>query len=268
MDLNITFLFRQQTNKKGNPSIVTRTGSWSESWWFQGSIADARNAIFDFAQSRTRILTTATQISGIRIRIKGGGSSVINQTYRGALTNLADLPQVGVQVNFPSLTRPNVRRMIYKGITDGHVVEGEFIPSAFMEQQMAAHFKLIATIGFKFYGRDLSQARIPVESLTTTGLLTFKEPQTFATNARLRFLRVKDDNGKPIKGVFRVSAGVNNISCQLADTFPVAAHTGQVRLDLSQLCDVDGENAAVGRATTHKVGRDFFSFRGRASKRQ
>jgi len=266
--LKVDMLFRQQTNSSAVVGRGSRVGGWSEGWYIDANPVTVDATINFLCQRRAALLTTAASIIGQRVRIIGGGSRTNNRTFPGSQTIQADIPQMAIQIAAGSKNKPNVRHFQLRGIPDARVVEGEYEPSAAMTGAFNAFFTTLDLDGWLFKARDLEKTKYKIATITTGGVVTIEGSITLGTGSYVRLLDAVDENGNSVSGRYFVSAAVAGSTFTLTGYEGAAATIGFVREDATVFAAVNSEACYVGRITTHKVGRDFFQYVGRASRRR
>lgn len=266
--LKIDLLFRQQSNLTGTAESGSRVAGWSEGWYLNKEIDAARISVAFLCQARAQLLTSAGAIVGQRYRLVDGGSSVENRKFPGLGTTLADIPQMSMLCSIGTAGAPNVRRFAVRGINDASVSEGEFKPSERMVAAFRGYAAVLEAQGFRFKGRVLTNAQYQIESLTADGHLALKTAAAFNPGDKIRLLHCVDDDGMVQSGMVIVRTATDSWHYVVSGYDGILAHRGKVRLDAADYFAVSKATFNTVRVTTHKVGRDFFSYRGRRSTRR
>jgi hypothetical protein len=215
---------------------------------------------------RAGLLPNSAAIIGQRFRVVGGGSSTNNEIFPGTQTVLSDLPSLALLCTIQASGAPNVRRFSLRGLADARALEGEYVPSQGMDAQLKLFAKTLQDYGWKFKGRVLTTPKATVLSISNTGVVSTLEPFTVSTADKVRILNARDVSGTRQSGVYGVSVVTDS------HTFTLRGYTGSevthafVRLEDFNYFSVVGSSFSRGRVVNHKVGRDFFQFRGRRSK--
>jgi hypothetical protein len=264
----IDILFRQITNSSGSIPNATRVGGWSEGWYIDGTLPFVKTAVEAYCRQRARLLTTAAQIVGQRYRLVDGGSSVSNRIFPGIGSANSDIPQMAMLCSIQGSSTPNVRRFALRGLPDISVFEGEFLPTTYMVTQYNAFAQMLQDQFFRFKARDLTQQRFKIQTLDSTGHLTLQADAVYTVGQRLDLLKVRDADGLPFTGQVVITARADARNYTVSPAPSLTSAVGSVRLHGTVFPTVDKTTFSTVRITTHKVGRDFFSFRGRASARR
>src|SRR5262249_23725523 len=100
-------------------------------------------------------------------------------------------------------------------------------------------------------------------------VITVEGTHTIGVNAMVRVMRSLDSSRNLRGGRFHVSAVSGNTISIDAPSWTFGSTTGgTVRVDAVVYPNVDSANTAAGRIVTRRVGRPFFGYRGRRSKRR
>jgi len=263
-----SLLIRQQTNIRGATGSLSRVGGWSEGWWYDGTDSDAMDKLVIISEFRARCLTNAAQVIGQRVRVLGGGSRTLNRTFPGNLVVRADIPQMGVLCSLKGIGGANVRRFILRGIPDARVEEGEYDPSDTFMIPLRGYIQQVQNQGFAFKAVDLTKLAYPVLTISNAGAVLLSQDASFGTGSLVKGLRVSDaDNGLSIPFTLPIVPGSDAKHWTLVGWTHPAASGGRIREVATVYPIVDASTFELVRVTTHKVGKDFFQFHGRASKR-
>jgi len=162
MTLKVDLLFQQSTNRAGGSGDPVRVAGWSEGWFTDLSITAARAAVDQLAGARSALLSQSAAIVGQRYRVVGGGSSTDNKLFPGQNPTLADLPAISLLCTVGAVGAPNVRRFDLRGVCDARVVEGEYVPSSHYTSMLTLFGNLLASGGWKFKGRVLTNPKAAI----------------------------------------------------------------------------------------------------------
>jgi hypothetical protein len=268
MTIKVDLLFHASTNKAGGSADQVRTAGWSEGWYSNLAI-DPLKANLDFlCRARASLLTSSAAIIGQRFRVVGGGSSSANKQYPGTQTVLGDLPSMALLCTVQGSGVPNVRRFALRGLADARAVEGEYVPSTQMTAGLTWFGNLLASDGWRFKARILTNVKGDIDSISTLGVVVMRSAVTLAVNDKVRFLNVVDDSGASQSGVYLVTAAPDSFHFTVAGYTGAAAHKGFARKEQTDYFTIGAGSFTRGRVITHKVGRGFFQFRGRRSARR
>jgi len=263
-----SILIRQQTNKRGAPASLSRIGGFSEGWWYDGDPGDAMTKLVIISQFRARCLTTCARVIGQRVRVFQGGSTTNNQSFPGSLDVRGDIPQMGLLCSVGGAGVANARKFIVRGVPDSRVEEGEYDPLDTYSIPLNAYVQQVDNQAFSFKAVDLTKPAVPVISISATGAVITGEPGTWSANTIVTGLRVSSDvTGKVIPFKLPIQPGADAFHWTLSGWDLGPASGGRIREFFTIYPRVDSAKFAPIRITTHKVGQDFFQFRGRASAR-
>ena len=256
------------SNKTNTTQAQVRVGGWTESWILAESptsVASAWNAI---CTARARLLPGNCSIVGQRFYEIGGGSQTAGRVFPGLAATLGDVPQMALLCTVQSDATINVRRFRLGGIPDARVVEGVYNPSTSFDADLQGYWRALNTYGARFKARVLTNPSIMIVSIDVNGNLLTNANLTAPAGTLLRILHAKDSNGKPVKGVFPVITATDARHFVLGNWGGQLVKTGKVRVDEISTYRVSFNTFAVNRVVVHKVGRAFFQYRGRASKKR
>jgi hypothetical protein len=128
--------------------------------------------------------------------------------------------------------------------------------------------RLLAQDGWRFKGRVLTNAKGEVDSISTAGVVVLRAAVTLSVGDKVRLLNVVDANNRNQSGVYLVTAAPDSTHFTVAGYEGAAATTGFARKEQSDFFTIGAGSLTRGRVITHKVGRGFFQFRGRRSRRR
>jgi hypothetical protein len=279
MPVKVTLLFQATTNTDFPNLLPKRQAGWTESWYYPGQvIATAQTATIGagggggppgLAQLRASFLPPGNAIVGQRYQVVSptGPSLTTIATFPGGWNEAEDIPQQALLVNVPGLAVANVKRLILRGIPDARVVEGEFSPIIGFTASMQNFFNGLS--GWSFRGRDLAQPRTAILSISAIGAVITETAHSLVVGQMVRILRSRAVDGDLLGGRFQVaSVGPANNVFTLTNWAPGEATTGgTVRPDAIIYPSVDVSRVAVARCITRRVGKPFFQYRGRRSRR-
>lgn len=263
----IDLLIRQQTNKGGgNP--LTRVGGWSDGWYFQGTQKEAVDAAQGISLWRAKLLTTAAQVIGQRVRLVGGGSATSGGQFPGTIALPADIPQMSLLIAAGGLGVVNVRRFFLKGIADARVVEGEYSPTSEMEVALQDYADHLQDFGIRFKCQDFFAREGVVDTIDGNGVVVFGgiDPG-FSDGDVVKGLFITNELTKrAVKGKWTIKIPVGG-GYKLQSYVSGRAFGGRLRRIEWAYPIIDKNNFHVVRVGTHKIGKDFFQFHGRVSSR-
>lgn len=275
MPYRYNMIMQVSTAPDNTEAASSHVGGWSESHWHQSPLSVNDAALKDLLQARARMLPHTAAIVGVRIanyeivnstlRPLGASTSKIRQA--GNMSYLTDLPQVALELSGGS-NLGNGNRFSCRCIPDSQMQGGEYQPAATFKGYVTQFTNILADRGWGFIGRSLTALQPKILSiangvLTTSGPLDAVVGETLVT-----FISVKDANGTPVVGNFRVTELVGDFQFRL-EGLPsglVVGASGYAR-KLTPIF-VDYTSVTPIRAVVRKVGRPFEQYRGRASKRR
>jgi hypothetical protein len=260
---------------------VSRTGGWSEGFWVNGD-PNVFLPLWSSVQiARARMLPAQASIVGTRAqaytisqnKLLPGGTSSGTVLVPGNPAYPCDVPQMNYELPVSGSGVPNSSRLMLRGIPDQFVTTGEFAPTRAFGSAIQAYIDALRQNGFAagWIGRNLVNGAVRVISYkppvgANPGLLTTDAPiPGFANGNFVRFHRVRDDAGNPVKGSFSASSiGGNQYNLATGPAQTVTQPSGTIRLD--QLAFINYGTFNTGEITVRKVGKPTKGFRGRRSK--
>lgn len=266
--MKVDLLFRQQSNKNNTTPGLSRVGGWSEGFYLNADVATALPRLIEVCKDRAPLLTTAAEIVGQRVRVVGGGSSTYARKFPGTFDQQADIPQMALLLTANGVGEPNTRRFTLRGIADARVIEGEFSGTAEFNRRLQIYATELQTQLMAFKCQSLSAPQANVLTISATGAVILEAPQSFFAEQMVQGLRVmSDDNNDVITFTAKAVSGVDSAHYTLVPWTYGPAHGGRLRLIEKIYPVIAADSVSVVKITTHKVGRDFFQYRGRQSKK-
>jgi hypothetical protein len=274
MPLRLTNIFQLTTAPTNLARAHTHIAGWSESFWTNLNASAYTPLWNDIRNKRATLLPVSAAIVGFRVQsftISGnkllpGGATSGRLNIPGNASNITDLPQVSLMLNcLAGGGNPNSSRMVLRGMPDAIMIGGEYQPTPAFAGQVTLLCNAFTGFNFGFIGRDLAQAAVRVNKIVANVITLDAMPGTgLNVGDFIRFHRVTDDNGDPVKGAFVVTqiAGLQITVLGLDAT--LSQPSGTLRRDLLAMFNFG--NVTPIRAIVKKVGRPFEQYRGRRSK--
>lgn len=282
-----TLLFNFSSNtEQYNLETPQRSGGWSESLW-----TSAQFVVADFAKwASARALAMGEDCSIVGFRttpyvyignklIPGHAlAGVLN--YQGQYPDYTNSPDDTVRILCAATAIPITFPMLLRAAPDDKIQSARLIHSGGGIDPYSTLVNLFAnkpggfTSPVVWLGRDPTQIAQRVLSVngTTHTIVTQGTLNAVANADFVRLRRVYDDLGNPIKGVFLCTLVVANADGSFTYTLsglPNQSRTtpsGTARRDLISTSPVTF--AQVKELQSRKIGRSFFSFRGRRTKQR
>lgn len=270
--LKCELLLEVVTVGPGHSNINPRDAGWSEAFWLDQDIEQAKVKLGDLAVARAGMLPVSGHCVGYRITpaINAGQAYSKAFSFPGGSHERCDMPQMALAIRMTTAAGIN-RTIRCAGLPDDVVKGGEYSPTTFFQVQVAEFVKLLK-LGFGTYGVNRTNALKSISGITVGGLVTTVEPHGYVANEEVRFFRTRDIYGQTIRGNWKVIEPI------AASTFTLrnyntpgtriygAVHTGKVRKITPTFSGFT--DSTRFRSTTRKVGAPFDRFRGKASKRR
>lgn len=266
----------QLTTVPLQPTYATsHIGGWSESFWSSDAPAAIDARWLEQQRKRAGLLPATATIVGYRTQeylIAGnvlvpGGATSGRQLMPGRNALGTDIPQMALMLQQRAAGAPNTARMTLRGIPDLAVGGGEYNPTGNFTAALSLYKKSMVGQNMGFVGRDLSQALVRVNAIDGAIITVSAIPATgLVVGDFVRLNRVHGNDGKPIKGAFRVVqiAGLQLTVQNL--TGALSKPSGSLRRDALQYFPM--QSLTEIRVVVKKVGRPFEQYRGRRSKRR
>lgn len=282
MALKITMLFSVTTSVTDPTYASQHSGGWSESFWSPGNAFLNLTDLLNILPARANLLPAGAAIIGVRqglYTIQGNklnpqGTSGFKVRYPGSSSYTVNLPQDSLELSGQSSTSINSNRFRLGCMPDEVMLGGEFQPPGPYKAALTVYRNniVLGAPVLGFVGRVLSNPSLRVLSITpgVGGLATVVMSGLLGAvvgTDYMRFHRVYNDIGQPVKGSFLTMAGPT------PPTYLISGYTGgavtrangTARLD--QIALYTYRSITVGRAVVKKIGRPFEQYRGRQSNR-
>lgn len=253
-------------------SPITRTAGWSEGFYNSSVNFNDRRAEFEvICNLRALLLPQGAAIIGQRYQQVDpvGASQTFNRIFPGSASRAADIPQMSLFCKLVGKNVRNTRGMKIKALPDDQVLNGEYVPSSSYKAAVTTYLKALVDMGWFFRGRDLDQTPYPVMTIVPTGAngtVSMEGTPPFIPGDFVRILKTRISGGRAVGGRFRVSLGAVDNTFVIQNWNFGTTTGGQVRKDAIIFPTIGG--AVPVRVSTGKVGRPFFGYVGRRSKRK
>ncbi len=265
-------LFQLTTAPTQAAKAISHTAGWSESHWRQTLLAQDNQTLNRLLRGRAAMLPKQAAMVGLRVgnftiqgnKLLPGQTSIRKFLKPGPATFSCDVPQMAIELG-GSTSGLNSSKFAVRGMPDGQVVNGEYSPNADWDQFLQEYMNALTVDGWQMIGRVLSNPTYAIDAISASGVCTLKVLTPFANGAQIRLLRVRDNQGFSISGVF--SAAQVAGSTFLLEGWPqgtVVSRNGSIRVDAIDLFTFT--DMEVSRVVVRKVGRPFEQYRGRRSK--
>jgi hypothetical protein len=274
MPYRYDMLFQLTTEPVQTTKAISHTAGWSESHWRQTLLPPESQALTRLLRARAGLLPLEGAMVGMRIgnftiqgnRLLPGQTSIRKFLMPGSGTFRTDVPQMALELG-GSTSGLNSSKFSVRGVPDGQVVNGEYSPTDIWGQQLQEYQNALTVDGWQMLGRVLSNPTFKIVSISALGVCTLSVAAPFPNGSQIRLLRVKDEDGFPISGVFNASQVQG--STFVLDGWPAATivkNSGSCRVDAIDLFTFVEVNPS--RIVVRKVGRPFEQYRGKRSRRR
>lgn len=252
----------------------THVAGWSEScWWDTDNVAALMNALRrgvggkgGLLPTRAGLLPASGAIIGVRLYKGGAGRGQSYAMSFPGFWTIADVPQMALLCKTGPVDFAVTRRFVLRGIPDNFVHSGEFCATRNFATGVAEYFKALSN--FSFLANDPDAPKIPVFSISATGLVTaVGATQPFFVNQLVTINRTLDAHGD-LRSFSGHVASIGPLGNQftLANWNIGATTGGTAATKGTKLFDMSDAVSAVSRVVVRKVGRPFEQYRGRRSK--
>jgi len=273
----VTLLFGLGTvDASGN---AARSAGWSESYYSTLDIASPtlQTQWTALAQARAGLLPANARIVGSRYQQVDpvGGSRSYDNVYPSNSTAANDLPGMALQWTLRSLTTPNQRSLILRGVPDGRVSQGEYVPTTAFNNALIAFFAQLKA-NWRFRSIDRAQLPVQIISVSDTGIVTTGAAHGLVAGDTAIVMSAVNTRGVKHTAEVIVQAPVTATTFAVfvprlkrdeSPTAPFIYSTvrGRVRKKgiLYPQIDINTEEIINPTATHRKAGSPFRKFRGR-----
>lgn len=215
MAVRTSLIFGVTTETNQPTNSRPHSGGWSESVWSGDDTVDISD-IRALAERRSRLLPKQIQIIGYRTAkysLENGvltpqGANAGNFRYPGYSGWTCDMPQIGLMLSLRA-NLGNTSRQTIRGLPDEMVTTGEFQPTPTFLANLREYLSLLVDGQWGFIGRLLSNATARILSITDAGVVTLAEAADLNENNFVRLLRVRDNDGNPVTGRYRIGPVTN-----------------------------------------------------------
>lgn len=254
-----------------------RAGGFSESW-YSDLAADSATLTTRWQQlliARANLLPNNSAIVGQRIQTVEpalGASRGFDTQYPGTTGLQNDLPAVALQFTMRSTNTANQRQVILRGVPDARIVNGEYLGSAAFTAALQTYAGLLRD-HWKFRAIDRTVLPVKVISITDTGVLTTERPHGLVAGDLAQFMSIRYGDGQKASPIIRVATAPTTTTATLNmphELVGIAFHGGKVRkYGIVYLAmTFFASELTHPRAITRKVGKSFFQFVGRQSRKR
>jgi len=267
--------FNVTTTPENRRDASPHSGSWSEGYWAPDEYATDGSVVNDIANRRAGFLPAQASVIGWRVqqytisqnKLLPGGSQTFKKRFPGIANFSLDAPQVSLQYSASVVARSNTIRFTTRCIPDDNVVGGELSAGTLLFARLNAYRLALVTGAVGGIVRDLSQPSVRVLRIQAGGLVILAAGSGLVADDYMRLNRVRDAQGNPVSGAFRVSSINFPVYTVLGlDPTLTAGEGGTARKDLVVFAAFSSINN--DRVVVRKIGAPFERYRGRRSRRR
>jgi len=261
-------------------SAVDRTAGFSDGWYQDGSDAYDYNEVdAGRVTKRAALLPTRSTVVGVRISdvdaygVTTGKSRTYKLSNKGGQTAQCDDPRMSLLYDVRAQDKSNELNLYIQNVPDIRVAKGSYNPDPAWQTAVQQYLLYAFTNNYGFMGLEQQWPKIPVQTISALGVVVTKKPHGMVDNQYVRFLRTSENgytkrnpSGYQVKDV----VDAYTFSVWNWDGRPGIVSTGgSVTTWGKTFCKPTLNNYSIinPMAATRKVGRPFFQYRGRASKK-
>jgi len=260
MPQKITFLITQTTVDK-------KTGGYSETWYLDNSPSEINTFTTLWMNRRAAMLPQFCTINGFRLQSVGGKGQLILANIPGQYP-LSDVPQMALNCRCQGANSNNVKFFQLRGLPDDQVSGGTYQPKDTFPTLLNQFFLALYNGGFRFRAVDLSKPKTDILSIDATGAFVLAPGITFNIGDTIDLLRVRNQDGVKVSGSYYVTGKTNDQNgIFLHWEGGIVKKKGQARVRAIIYPQIGAQSIQAKNVTTRKVGRQFFQYRGRQTRR-
>lgn len=251
-----------------------RVAGFSESWYhpsetLQSVLGDTRL----LCRARAKLLPTQGSIVAQRYQIaspdgRPGASQVRLLYYKGNPSYNTDVPNLGFQFRAYAVGKQNRAVRMIHSIPDQFIENGEAKFSVQYLKDRDAYWKLLSD-SWQFRGIKMDVDTKEIESISDIGAIVTTEDFAYpGDKKKVQVIRTKQDEGRDdYHGqIVRTIASADAKHFTVKDWNGGSCTGGRVRPYSHEFFGIDPEIQGES-IYSHKLGRPFFQYRGRASNR-
>jgi len=253
-----------------------RVAGFSESWFHPSDTIDSvKRDASKLANARAKLLPKQGSIVAFRFQHvtadgRPGASQVRLNYVKGNAAYETDVPNMAYQFRCYAAGKQNRAIRQIKGFPDQFVVDGEAKLDPQMTRDRDAYFKALSDV-WTFRGIVMDTPTVDIESITVNGGITTVDDFAYpGDKKKVQIIRTKKDGTRDdfFGQIIRTTTQTNakNFTVELAKYKGGACTGGRVRAYSHEFFAIE-EGIFDQAVYTHKVGRPFFQYRGRASNR-
>jgi len=265
--IKCTAVFQMTTGVGNEANVNQRTGGWSESFYFEGTMEQAKSEFHEtnsWCGARAACLPKGASIIGQRYQIVDttpiGKVLPFAKLFPGESDLQSDTPWQSLLIRCPATNAAYSRGYIMRCLPDFMVVTGEFMPNPSYQKAVA---KLIRYLkGFRIKVIDKSKTNFNVGTVSAAGLVTTGGPHTIPAGGLCHITRTYDTSRRVHSGTFPV-VSVTGTTLTIGGWVGGDTRLGKVRELAYIYPTIDETASSIEKVITRKVGRPSSAFRGR-----
>lgn len=262
--IKVTMIFEQGGGTHGSGKLA----GWSETWWKNVVQPVDWQMLSRLFTARVGMLTNRAALVGYRIKEIGGGVQVARYRLAGAIATEADIPQMSLSCFTRTADLKHSKFFRLRGLSDARVSEGVYVPVDYFQTAFTNFASVLEAEQWGWKGLAENLPTVRINSIDANGNVVCAAGAVFAANQYVVIRRSKNTFGNSVGGKYRILARTSDTNFQLANWVGgVVDAKGTVGVYSDNLYIASAANTKFTEVTTQKVGRPFFSYRGRASKR-
>lgn len=243
--------------------------SWSENFYFDGTMPNAQRAVSLYINARRLVSGAAVSLVSstvVDLALPGIGDAVATNTWPNLSPTIlgrasSDVPQMALSFKL-SAANGSKRTFLMKGIPDNVVVNGRYSPDGNYFRNCQSFQQRLVNSGFSLRVVDRDQRPVDIVGISSTGLLQTAAAQSWGTGVKIQLYRCTDANKQGVTGVFPLVSSPDTTHFQLGQWASNPAVTrGKARLQIYTYPQIVACGTPV--ATVGKVGSPSRPYVGR-----
>jgi len=245
-----------------------RVSGFSETFYVQSTLAGSLALADSLAKKRAGFLTRSANIIALRAREIGGSALLSKVAYPGMLGTDSDIPQMALNVILPSTQAGYRRNIQLRGIPDGRVAFGSYVPSQAFQGAFTQWALTLGGSVFRFQAIDKTNVRVKIFSIDATGNFVIAVGTSYNVGDQIILRNATSIGGNRVNGTYFVEQKTSDTVGKLRGWGGEVVSLKGTFSKLGYIYPpISSPGIEILDATTRKVGRPFFQFRGRQRSR-
>lgn len=268
MAVKVTTLFQVQTTMPNN--TPGKTAGFSETVYsLMGfNTPELLNAHYLLMEQRAKLLPRTASIIGQRYMSMEttGASKIAKRNYPGSSGADTDIPSMAVSYRLQGTGVPNRVNLIIRGIPDTMATKGSFSPTPNFAANIQGYMNELSN-NWYFHGRDQMVETAEIILIAADGTIDYAPDIGLTAGEYVQVLDTKSVDGKGHGGFYWLADSETDGYLRLRGWIGLACEGGKIRPWGEVYAKYPNETVDpyTGTIMNRKVGRPFFSYRGRAA---